>query len=148
MKKIFFLIVLSFIFATSCAGPDKPIAVSQLPAAAQTFIKTHFPSAKVSYASIDKSFSPEFSSTEYEVHFANGNQIEFDEKGQWKEVKCVMGKVPAKIIPANINKYISEYFSEIDIIKIQKKRRGYEVELRNEIELEFDLNGNFVKMDD
>ena len=143
MKKIFFLIVLSFIFATSCAGPDKPIAVSQLPAAAQTFIKTNFSSDKVSHAFIDEGFS-----TEYEVYFENGNQIEFDKNGQWKEVKCVIGKVPAKIIPVSISKYISQYFNGTDIIKIKKDRRGYEVELRNEIELEFDLNGNFVKMDD
>lgn len=143
MKKIFFLIVLSFIFATSCAGPDKPIAASQLPAAAQTFIKTNFSSDKVSHAFIDEGFS-----TEYEVYFENGNQIEFDKNGQWKEVKCVIGKVPAKIIPASISKYISQYFNGTDIIKIKKDRRGYEVELRNEIELEFDLNGNFVKMDD
>lgn len=143
MKKIFFLIVLSFIFATSCAGPDKPIAVSQLPAAAQTFIKANFSSDKVSHAFIDEGFS-----TEYEVYFENGNQIEFDKNGQWKEVKCIIGKVPAKIIPASISKYISQYFNGTDIIKIKKDRRGYEVELRNEIELEFDLNGNFVKMDD
>ena len=143
MKKIFFLIVLSFIFATSCAGPDKPISVSQLPAAAQTFIKTNFSSDKVSHAFIDEGFS-----TEYEVYFENGNQIEFDKNGQWKEVKCIIGKVPAKIIPASISKYISQYFNGTDIIKIKKNRRGYEVELRNEIELEFDLNGNFVKMDD
>lgn len=143
MKKIFFLIVISFIFATSCAGPDKPIAVSQLPTAAQTFIKTNFSSDKVSHAFIDEGFS-----TEYEVYFENGNQIEFDKNGQWKEVKCVIGKVPAKIIPVSISKYISQYFNGTDIIKIKKDRRGYEVELRNEIELEFDLNGNFVKMDD
>ena len=143
MKKIFFLIVISFIFATSCAGPDKPIAVWQLPTAAQTFIKTNFSSDKVSHAFIDEGFS-----TEYEVYFENGNQIEFDKNGQWKEVKCIIGKVPAKIIPASISKYISQYFNGTDIIKIKKDRRGYEVELRNEIELEFDLNGNFVKMDD
>ncbi len=143
MKKIFFLIVLSFIFATSCAGPDKPIAVSQLPAAAQNFIKTNFASNKVSHAFIDEGFS-----TEYEVYFENGNQIEFDKNGQWKEVKCIIGKVPAKIIPASISKYVAQYFSGTDIIKIKKDRRGYEVELRNDIELEFDLKGNFVKMDD
>lgn len=144
MKRILLsILAICFCFATSCAGPDRPIAVSQLPAAAQTFIKTNFPSEKVSHAFIDEGFS-----TEYEVYFENGNQIEFDKNGQWKEVKCIMGKVPAKIIPASISKYVSQYFSETDIIKIKKERRGYEVELRNDIELEFDLNGNFIKMDD
>ena len=72
MKKIWMLLIGLFGIATIGCADDKPIAFEQTPVAAQQFIKTHFPQAKVLYAKVDKDV---FDRT-YDVVMADGSQLE------------------------------------------------------------------------
>ena len=121
------------------ASNDRPIPFKDLPQKAQTFITTHFSGVEVLSATVDD---------DYEVYLANGAKVEFTLQGEWKEVKCPGSKVPAAIIPSAISKYVKTNFPNNAIIKIDKKYSGYEIELNNGLELKFDKNGNFLKIDD
>ena len=118
---------------------DRPVTFQQLPQKAQQFINTHFSGVEVLSATVDD---------DYEVYLVNGTKVEFTLQGEWKEVKCPGSAVPAAIIPAAISKYVKVQFPNSIIIKIDKKKNGYEVELNNDAELKFDKNGNFIGMDD
>ena len=84
MKKLVLLLVCMFTMHTMVmADNDKPIQVNQLPAKAQTFINTYFKDHKVALA---KEESGMFYKS-YDVVFTNGEEIEFDKAGEWKEVK-------------------------------------------------------------
>lgn len=48
----------------------------------------------------------------------------------------------------SIRDYAAKNFSAHQIRKIEKNSRKYEVKLTNGVELEFDLNGNFLRIDD
>lgn len=143
MKKIF--LSLSLLLASAAvAMADNPVKVEQLPEAAQTFLKAHFPDVKVAYANEDN----ELVKKEYEILLSDGVRVEFDADGNWKDVDCKFGRVPAAIVPAQISDYVSKHYPEIKIIKIERDRRGYEVSLSNGLEIDFDKQFSVVNIDD
>ena len=51
-------------------------------------------------------------------------------------------------MPATIDTYVSTKFPQAFIVKYHIDRRDQEVELNNDLDLVFDLNGNFKYIDD
>ena len=145
MKKLALSLMCLLILSVSAihAGNQKPIPTSQLPAAAQQFIKQHFADRKVALAKVET----EFVSKSYEVVFNDGDNIDFDNKGNWEEVDCKSSSVPAAVIPAQIMKYIRENYPDTTVKEIKKDHREYEVKLSNRIELSFDLKFNLIDIE-
>ena len=146
MKKIFMalLLVLTLGVATACADTYAHDA-SVLPAAAQQVLKKNF-KAKVSVVKIDKDFGMV---KDYEVVLNDGTEITFDSKGNWEEVEVgATMTVPAAFMPQPMRTYLSTNFKGVNVVGLEKKRNGYEVKLVNDIELEFDSAGNFLRYDD
>jgi len=127
----------------ACADNEKPIQVDQLPVNAQQFIKKHFGDRKVAIVKMET----ELMSKSYEVIFSNGDNIDFDGDGAWKEVNCKLSSVPTAIIPAQIMAYIQKNYPGETVKKIEKDRREYEVKLSNRVELSFDLKFNLIDVD-
>jgi hypothetical protein len=90
----------------------------------------------------------EFADNDYTVYLDDGTKIEFNGSGKWESVKNHNGKIPAGVVPTAIQGYISKHYPAFGIEKIEHKRYGYEVELTNDLDLKFDLNGRFVGIDD
>ena len=117
------------------AGNDKPINVSDMPKAAQQFIKRHFGNQQVAVAKVETDFLVK----SYDVIFTNGDKVEFDGKGRWTNVDCEYSQVPAEIIPTDVQKYVVEHYPQAKVLKIElTDKKGYEVELNNGFEIEFD----------
>ena len=98
MKKLMMILAGAALLATSApafAGNDRPIAVGELPAVSQEFIKTHFAGVEVSFSKVDE----ELFDKDYKVVFVNGAKVEFAKNGEWKDVECKYGEVPAAIVP-------------------------------------------------
>ena len=103
MKKCIMMLVCTFAMHTMVmADNDKPIQVSQLPAKAQTFIKTYIKDHKVAMAKLESGVFYK----SYDVVFTNGEKVEFDKAGEWKEVRCRQSEVPAPIVPEAIRSYV------------------------------------------
>ncbi len=143
MKRIILLSISLAVMTAVFAGNDKPITVDQLPAAAKQFIGKYFPGAKVSYAKMETGAFDK----SYEVVFADGNKVDFDGKGEWKDVECKATKVPEGIVPQKIREYVAANYKDARITEIDRDKRDYEVKLSNGIELKFDLKFNLVKTD-
>ena len=145
MKKWTFVFISMFIMNVSVwAGNDKPIQVTGLPKMAQSFIKNHFADQSVAVAKMET----EFMDRSYDVIFANGDKVEFDKKGKWTKVDCKHGQVPQGIIPMPIQKYIAKNYPDAKVIKIElTDRKGYEVDLNNGLDIEFDKRMNVKDID-
>lgn len=145
MKKLWILLLCLFsIQALLKADDDKPVAINDLPTASLSFIKTHFADSKISYAKVESDF---FDKT-YEVVFINGQKAEFDKKGEWKEVDCKYSAVPTSIIPEAIRKFLTEQYPEQNVIKIERDKKGYEIKLKNKLELKFNKSFKLMAIDD
>ncbi len=127
------------------AHADKRIEASQLPVSAQTFLKENFGKDPVVSAHKDGGFK-----TEYKVSLRSGAKIEFDSKGEWEDVKCRYSDkgVPQTVVPQAIRKYIEKNYSGTRIVEIERDHKKYEVALSNGLDLEFSLNGDFLRVDD
>lgn len=147
MKKCILLVagLLSMAATTSVFAFDgRPIDVSELPATARQFIETHFADAKISHVSVDGKLLDK----EYEVLFADGRKIEFAKNGEWEEVDAKRAEVPASVLPQSVRSYLRQNYPDMPVSKVERDRRGYEVKLRNGVELDFDKNGRLLKIDD
>lgn len=148
MKKILATLLCTFAVVFAANAEDKPINLTQLPAVAQQFIKKHFSDKQFSYATKDT----DLFDGEYKVVFADGDKVEFDSKGNWNDVECrqsVEG-VPAAIIPASIQKYLTQHYKTAKVVDIEydkEFRSMYEVKLNTGLELKFDKQGTLVGID-
>lgn len=147
MKKNLILCMFVAIAMISCEGAnyqDKPINYEELPQKAKTFVVDHFSNLTVSYVIQDN----DMLGISYELYFTNNSEIEFDEKGDWSEVDCKSTQVPDGIIPSKILSYVKEHFTTNFIVKIELDFKHYDIELNNGLDLKFDADGNFIKIDD
>ena len=128
MKKSL-IIILAFVM-TMCltvkADNDRVITFEQLPAEAQTMLKSYFADKVPLVITVDWD--------DYTVIYQSGEKVEFDKKGNWKDLNCKTSAVPTALIPEQI--------------KLDRDRRGYDVKLNNGMELEFNKNFEIVDIDD
>jgi uncharacterized protein YuzE len=145
-KNKFFLVALlcMLLLSVTCLADDKIIPVEQLPAPAKTFVKKYFPQATIEYATKDT----EFMGTTYEVRLSDGTEVDFDKKGNWDNVDCKTKAVPASLVPAAIAQYVKAHYPNTVIVKIDKERGGYEIELSNDLDLKFNSKGKLIGIDD
>ena len=140
MKKIFIAAALLFAgISTAFAGNDRPLTLDKLPAAAQTFLKSHFAELTLAYAVED---------AEYEVLYTDRTEVEFDSDGAWTSVGSRYAAVPADIVPEQIKSYVAQTFPNQQVRKIERKRYSWEIELSNGLEIEFDKQFNVTDIDD
>ena len=119
MKKLVMMLVCMFAVHTMVmADNDKPIEMSQLPAKAQTFIKTYFKDRKVAMAKLESGMFYK----SYDVVFTNGEKVEFDKSGEWKEVRCRQSEVPAQIVPEAIRNYVKTNYPDARILHVPDKQ--------------------------
>ncbi len=136
--------MLSLTPAAAMADGDRPVKFEELPEAAQRLIAGHFPDVKVTLATVDR----EFLDTSWDVILADGTRIEFDSRGEWKEIECRAGFVPEGILPSAIAAYIADRYPGARVKEIERDREGYELNLDNRRELNFDPRGRFRRDDD
>ena len=146
MKKI--IMTLAIVFSvgvfSAMADNDKVINKNRLPATAQQFLNENFAGIEITYAKQER----EILNLSYEVRLADGTKIEFTSKGQWDQVECRFGEVPASVIPQAIKEYIDKNYPGVKVLMIEKDRNDYEVKLSNRLELKFDKDFNLYDIDD
>ena len=123
----------------SADDDDRVITFAQLPEAAQTFLKANFATKVPLLVTADWD--------DFTIRDESGEKIEFDRSGNWKDIECYNGKVPAEAVPGQISSYISQNYPGKSIIKIERHRSVYEVKINNGMEIEFNRNFQVIDMD-
>lgn len=163
MKKNFLLLLaLSSLTFVACkkevtiTPTDKQIADSlnqngtgnvnftDLPAKALETINSHYTQENI--ASYEVKNVPVIGKS-FEVKFNDGAQIDFDSDGVWHEWKDAKG-LPKEVLPESIKTYLSKNYAATFATVIDKEKDKIKIDLATDIDLEFDTNGNFVRIDD
>lgn len=146
MKKLIAIFAAMMLAVLPLAARDEVYhSADVLPQNAQQTLRKAFPKSQVTRVKVDKSI---LGSKEYEVILNNGTEIEFDNEGDWKEVDCGRQAVPAMFVLKSIQNHVRNNYKGQAIIKVDKDKNRYEVELVNGTDLEFDRAGNFLRVDD
>ena len=147
MKNKTLYLVMALLLTTSltaCEQNNTPIVFDELPAIAQQFVNKHF--SNLDIALIVKDYDN--LSFTYDVNFTNLYEVDFDKNGEWIKVDCQRDSVPEAIIPAGIANYVDTRFSGQYIVEIERNTRNYVVELNTGVDVVFDKEGNFKRIDD
>ena len=129
---------------SACAEKAQLVKFNELPQKAQTFIETYFNAADISFVKMEK----DGLHNDYDVRMTDGTEIDFDHDGSLEQVDCQTKAVPAGIVPEKITTYVAEHFAGAFIVKYEIDRRELKVELNNSLDLEFDKQGDFLRIDD
>lgn len=132
---------LLILFFTAC-DKERVIAEDGLPKDVSTYVQTHFPEHEIIQIVKDR----DGLSVSYDVILRGGYKLEFDRKGRIKGVEGT-AKLPDSVIPEPIVAYVTANYPEHYIIDWELDDKGQEVKLVNGLELKFDKNGNFLKLD-
>ncbi len=142
MKKI--VVAITLLIGSVTFAQDRVITFNELPKAGKDFVTKYFDAKKVSVVTLDD----DFFSKDYELVLTNGTKIELNGNGEWKEINGKRNNIPTGFIPKNIISYVKKSFPNTEIIKIEKERSGYSVELTNGLDLDFNSKGEFLRIDD
>jgi hypothetical protein len=142
---LFLLLVAEPLWAAPIFDNDeRQIEFNELPSTAQNFIKKHFALEQPSFVLLDQGLV----SNEYEAVFNSGLKLEFAGNGDWTEIKCHEGEVPAVLIPKKIADYVARRYPTAVIKQLKRERYEWEVKLSGGLELTFDKNFKLVDIDD
>jgi hypothetical protein len=161
MKALLFTVFV--LVLSSCGNPaknptskDRPLSSSNdasvsnmenkgdLPAAASNFLSTYFSSLQI--INVIHKKSPVADGTFFEVELSDLTEIDFDKDGNWVEINGDDNtKLPIDILPSAVQGYLNAYYTGIGVTSVEKTDQGYELELNNDVELYFDLSGNFLR---
>ena len=138
------MILLLAFQATGCSGGDKVITIDELPAPAKALISKYFGGKQVTLVKKDK----EGLKTHYDVMLSDGTKLEFDKKGEWRDIKAKPDGVPTELVPTEIRNYVNQNYPGQKIIQIDRIRSNYEIDLSNELELKFNKRLELIGIDD
>lgn len=113
---------------------EKPVTLGTLPEGVKDILEEHYAGEQPALAI--RKF--EGLKTEYELTFIDGTKLEFDAKGQCKEVKSHVRTVPEAFVPPMIREYLDRNFPGLAVMEISRDRKEFETGLSNRIELTFD----------
>ena len=130
---------------TACADNDRITQdANELPQPSRDLLTRHFTTTAVSHIKIEKNF---FGVEGYDVILTDGSHVEFNRKGEWKEIKTSRSAIPSALIPASIRTYVAQHYPGMEILTIDKDAKDYEIDLKNGIELKFNLEGKLIDID-
>lgn len=134
------VVICAALWAIGCSAADKYTSdVKVLPEAAQQVLKDNFNTLTLAQIKIDND--------EYEVKYTDGTEVEFTKAGAVKEVKPSAGlSVPDAIIPAPVKAYVDSVYPGQKVIKYESGKE-IEVKVSSGIELKFDRQGKFLRID-
>lgn len=132
----------AFIFFTSC-DKDKVLPSSEIPEEISNYISTHFPDNTIQQVTKEKD---DFVVT-YDVLLDGNISLEFNRKKEIIEIDGTT-KLPDSVIPEKILQYVATHYPDNFITDWELEDKHQQVGLDNDLDLEFSMEGEFIRIDD
>ena len=109
----------------------------------ENFVNAYFPQATITATVPD--------GREFDVMLSDNTKLEFTHKVEWESVDCehstIYTFVPSALVPQQITNYVNQNYPNNTIVKISKDGRNWDIELNNDIEIEFNKNFEVIDID-
>jgi len=132
------VLLLGFVISTNA---QKKIETTELPKPAQEFLQKHFSNTTIDTAQKDA----EHGEKGYEVKLKDGTEVEFWKDGSYREVDGDDKPIPTEFIPASVKDYVAKNYPNEKITHIDYGHKDLDVDLTNDIDLEFTREGKILK---
>ncbi len=141
VKFLALLMMVSFGFVACEDDSDEESALYKVPTEIQAYVDQHFPQQTVIQARLEAD-----DQSNYELLLDNFIKLEFNVQKSIVEIDGPV-KLPDSVIPASVLSYVSTNYPDQHIVAWELDATKQQVELNNHVELEFDLQGNFIRID-
>lgn len=144
-KQIFIslFVLVSFVFWGCEEDSESESFLYKIPSEVQAYVDLHFPEQSV----IQAFFYSEGQESSYELLLDNLTRLEFNLDKKITEIDGQTG-LPDSILPAGILSYVSSHYEGQSIVGWELEEACQQIRLNNHLELEFDLDGKFIRLDD
>ncbi|SMO87751.1 Putative beta-lactamase-inhibitor-like, PepSY-like [Saccharicrinis carchari] len=147
MKAITIILSLIFITLVSCDkdanDPNEVVLTrAEIPADIKTYLSTHFASISVNKAVKET----ENGVVSYEIYLNGNIELEFDSNFNVTDI-AAKTQLPNAVIPPAILSYVEKNYPSQFITKWELELAHQQIELNNGVELEFTMNGDFLRVD-
>lgn len=140
-----FFMTTAFIFSlallTSC-DKEEIITSSDLSSEITSYISTHFPKNTILQVIKDR----DGLTKSYEVFLSENVSLEFNRKNEIIDIDGIT-KLPDSVIPEKILQYVTVNYPSNFITDWELDDRNQNVQLNIGIDLEFNMNGDFLRID-
>lgn len=144
MKKNLFVALLALTCSFTACAKDQVITYDQVPEPAKAIVSAHFDASQIAYVTVDKGLLD----CDYDIKFNDGRSLEFNKAGELIKVDCHQTEVPSALIPEQVRAYVKANFPNAFITEWSKDDRRWKAELNSGLDLEFNSNYEFVRIDD
>ena len=133
---------------TSCSDDDDSnsseiyLSEEETPETIQTYITTHFGDNSI----VETEKETENDLVSYDVRLSDNTSLEFNSNMDVVDIDGI-SKLPNSVLPEAIQDYASTNYPNNFITDWELELDHQQVELDNTIELEFDMNGDFIRID-
>lgn len=132
-----------FLFSITAYAQQGNSLQHQAPIDIQNYVKNHFPNLSIVEFEVDN----DDALSEYEIELNNGTELEFNHEFKIKKIESQF-ELPSSVIPFKIRQFVIENYPNLKITDWELNRNHQEIKLNNDLELEFGLNDDFIKIDD
>lgn len=142
--KILLLGCLAVAASLTSTAQETVISGKDIPGEITAYVTKYFPAQKLVRAVKDM----DDRKIKYEIRLDDRTKLEFNSKRQVTEIDG-RSKLPDAVIPARILSYVKTNYPDQFITDWELEgRRKQQVELNNDLTLEFNMAGDFLRMDD
>ena len=128
---------------TSCSKDDELLLNdANIPTAVKSYVETHFGSNSIIRAEKDTGNN----TITYEIYLSENINLEFNSEFDIIDIDGIL-QLPNSVIPQSILNYVSTNYPNNFIRDWELELNHQQVELNNNVELEFETNGNFIRID-
>ena len=144
MKKMLAIVATVIISLVACADNEHMVSFADLPAKAQSFVQQDYTVSDVAQVERER-YGLHY---DYQAYLQNATELDFDYQGILESIDCKRNPVPEGIVPSVIVNYVQMHYGDLFVVEYVVEHRYLQVELNNGLELIFDHEGRFVRIDD
>ena len=135
-------LLLTIMIALISCDQEKVMQASEYPSEITSYVSTHFPNNSILQIVKDS----EGMTKKYEVLLSENIRLEFDNK---KEITDIDGnkQLPNSVIPEKILQYVMANYPNNVITDWELENKRQQIGLDNGLDLEFNLEGDFLRLD-
>ena len=146
MNKSFFLksalVAIALTVSLISCAKDEVIPVSELPSEIKAYISTHFPSNTILQVVKDV----DGLTKTYDVSLSERISLEFNRQKEIIDIDSEIA-LPNSVIPKQISQYVTANYPSNVITDWELDDRNQQVQLNNGLDLKFNMNGDFLRID-